>query len=464
MDRARIDHAHPPVQTGPADAEALQPAVRARARRAVAAASIGTALEWYDFFLYGTAAALVFPAVFFPAEDAATGVLLSFAVFATGFLARPLGGLVSGYLGDRFGRRPVLLGTLVVMGVASTLIGLLPTYAQVGVVAPLLLVLLRLVQGAATGGEWGGAALLAVEAAPGGAGRRGGLVQSSLYAGLIVGNLAFTVLTAVLAEDAFLAWGWRVPFLVSIVLVAVGVVLRRRVEESPEFMALLEERRTTRHPLVSVLRSAPRNVLAVFLVRAGQNTTFYVVSVFCLSYAATTLGFERWVTLTALLAGAAFAVVLCPWWGTVGERIGPARLTIAALVGLAVLAVPLFLALGSGSAALVIGAVALAIGVVNSAADGVQPVWFASLFEPGVRYSGLTIGREAGAIVGGGLAPLLAAALVAATGHWWPVAALMVVAAALAIAGAALARPVAGTDPAGSRVPAAASGSVLPSA
>ncbi|SFR83253.1 Predicted arabinose efflux permease, MFS family [Agromyces sp. CF514] len=444
MDRARIDPAHPPVPTGPDPSSALEPAARARARRAVAAASIGTALEWYDFFLYGAAAALVFPAVFFPAEDPATGVLLSFAVFATGFLARPIGGLASGYLGDRFGRKPVLLGTLVAMGAATTLIGVLPTYAQIGVVAPALRVLLRLVQGAATGGEWGGAALLAVESATGGAGRRGGLVQSALYAGLVLANLAFTVLVAVLDEAQFLAWGWRVPFVGSIVLVAVGIVLRRRVEESPEFAALVDGRRTSRHPLVDALRT-PRNVFAVFLVRAGQNTTFYVVSVFCLGYAVSTLGFERWVALTALLVGAGLAVVLCPWWGAIGERIDPARLTAAALVGLAALAVPLFLALDSGSAALVIGVVALAIGVVNTAADGVQPMWFASLFEPGVRYSGLTLGREAGAIVGGGIAPLLAAALVSATGHWWPVAALMIVAAALAIAGAALARPVAAT-------------------
>ncbi|GAA1938589.1 MFS transporter [Agromyces allii] len=448
-DRAYVDPAHPPalpatdhealgrsLPPGPPPGDGSSPP--GRARRAVAAASIGTALEWYDFFLYGTAAALVFPALFFPDEDPLTGVLLSFAVYATGFLARPLGGLVAGHLGDRYGRRTTLLGTLLVMGIATTLIGLLPTHAQVGALAPALLVLLRLAQGAATGGEWGGAVLLAIESSPARAGARGGLVQSALYVGLILGNLAFVVLVGALDEQQLLAWGWRIPFLASIVLVGVGVHLRRRVDESPEFTALLERRRASRHPLREVLRR-PRNVVAVFLVRAGQNTTFYLVSVFCLGYAAS-LGVERWVTLTALLVGAGIAVVACPIWGRLGERILPARLTIAALGGLAVIAVPVFVALESGSAALVIGVVALTIGVVNAAADGVQPMWFASLFDARVRYSGVTIGREAGAIVGGGLSPLLAAWLVATAGHWWPVAAMMVVAAALGMVGAVLAR------------------------
>jgi MHS family shikimate/dehydroshikimate transporter-like MFS transporter len=445
-DRAYVDPAHPPAMLGndpeapPGDAPpgSAPPPERARARRAVAAASIGTALEWYDFFLYGTAAALVFPALFFPGEDPLTGVLLSFAAYATGFLARPLGGLAAGYLGDRFGRRSTLLGTLLVMGIATALIGLLPTYAQIGALAPVLLVALRLLQGAATGGEWGGAVLLALESSADRRGIRGGLIQSALYVGLILGNLAFVLLLAALDEEQLLAWGWRVPFLLSLVLVGVGVYLRRRVDESPAFTALLEQRRASRHPLAEVLRQ-PRNVLAVFLVRAGQNTTFYLVSVFCLSYAAS-LGLERWVTLTALLVGAGIAVVACPIWGRVGERVGSARLTVAALSGLAVMAAPLFLALDTGSAALVIGVVALAIGVVNAAADGVQPMWFASLFDARVRYSGITIGREAGAIVGGGLSPLLAAWLVASTGHWWPVAVLMIVAAALGIVGALLAR------------------------
>lgn len=412
----------------------------AAARRAVTAASLGTVLEWYDFFLYGTAAALVFPVLFFPGEDPLTGVLLSFAVYATGFVARPVGGLVSGYFGDRIGRRRTLIATLLVMGVATALIGLLPTYAQVGGLAPVLLVVLRLVQGAATGGEWSGAVLLALEHAHDRRGFRGGFVSSAVYVGLVLGNLAFVVLVAVLDEEALLAWGWRVPFLASLVLLAVAAYLRWRVDESPEFAELVRTGRRARQPLVEAVRS-PRNVLAVFLVRLGQNTSFYVISVFCLSYASTVLGMPRWVTLTALLAGATVAAVLCPFWGALGDRVGPRRVVLIALAGLGVLAVPLFLVLDTGSALLVIAVVTLAIGLVNAAADGVQPGWFAALFDVRVRYSGITIGREAASIVGGGLAPLAATALLAAAGHWWPIAVLMFVSALLGVLGAALARP-----------------------
>lgn len=411
-------------------------------RRAVTAASLGTVLEWYDFFLYGTAAALVFPVLFFPGEDPLTGVLLSFAVYATGFVARPLGGLVSGYFGDRIGRRRTLIATLLVMGTATALIGLLPTHAQVGALAPMLLVGLRLVQGAATGGEWSGAVLLALEHAPSRRGLRGGFISSAVYVGLILGNLAFVVLVAVLDEAALLAWGWRVPFVASLVLLAVAAYLRWRVDESPEFAAVLRDGRRARRPLVEAVRR-PRNVLAVFLVRLGQNTSFYVISVFCLGYASTMLGMPRWVTLTALLAGATVAAVLCPLWGALGDRVGPRRVVLVALGGLGVLAVPLFVVLDTGSAALVIAVVTLAIGFVNAAADGVQPAWFASLFDVRVRYSGITIGREAASIVGGGLAPLAATALLTATGHWWPIAALMLGSAVLGVLGAALARPVA---------------------
>lgn len=413
------------------------------ARRAVAAASLGTVLEWYDFFLYGTAAALVFPTLFFPGTDPLTGILLSFAVYATGFLARPVGGLLAGALGDRHGRRRVLLATLLLMGVATAAIGLLPTYAQVGAWAPALLVALRLLQGLATGGEWGGAVLLALEHARLGRGVRGGIVSSAVYVGLVLGNLAFVVLVAVLDESALLAWGWRVPFLASLLLLGVGAYLRYRVDETPEFVALARHDGRARRPLVAVLRR-PRNVIAVFLVRVGQNTSFYVISVFCLGYAATVLGLERWVTLTALLVGAVIAALLCPIWGAIGDRIGPGRLITAALAGLGVLAVPLFLVLDSGSAWLVIAVIALAIGGVNAAGDGPQPAYFTSLFHPSVRYSGISIGREAAGIVGGGLAPLAATALVAWAGHWWPVAAMMIVAAALGVLGTRLGRPESG--------------------
>lgn len=415
---------------------------RRRGGLALAAAVSGTAFEWYDFFLYGTAAALVFPALFFPGEDPLTGILLSFAVYATGFVARPLGGLAAGAIGDRYGRRLALTATLWVMGLATTGIGLLPGYAQIGVLAPVLLISLRFVQGIAAGGEWGGAVLIAIEHAADRRGLRGGLVSSAVYLGLILGNLAFVVAVALLDDEALFAWGWRVPFLASLVLVVIGLVLRRRVPESPEFSVVAaadahDGRR--RHPLAEAARR-PRNVVAVALARIGQNASFYTITVFCLGYASTVLGLPKEVTLTALLAAAAVAAVLCPVWGVLGERLGAARLTAWSLAGLGALAVPLFALLDTGSAPLVIAVVVLAVGVVNAAADGVQPAWFASLFPTRTRYSGISIGREVAGIVGGGLVPLAATALVAATGHWWPVAAMMVVAAALGVAGAIIAR------------------------
>ncbi|MGX5695577.1 MFS transporter [Agromyces soli] len=427
---------------------------------ALAAAVSGTAFEWYDFFLYGTAAALVFPVLFFPGEDPLTGILLSFAVYATGFVARPLGGLAAGAIGDRYGRRLALTATLWVMGVATAAIGLLPGYAQIGVLAPILLIALRFVQGVAAGGEWGGAVLIALEHAADRRGLRGGLVSSAVYLGLILGNLAFVVAVALLDEEALYAWGWRVPFLASLVLVVIGLVLRRRVPESPEFAAAAAADAAAaaaaeaaagagaarrRHPIAEAVRR-PRNVVAVALVRIGQNASFYTITVFCLGYASTVLGLPKETTLTALLAAAALAAVLCPLWGVLGERLGAARLTGWSLAGLGLLAVPLFALFDTGSAALVIAVVVLAVGVVNAAADGVQPVWFASLFPTRTRYSGISIGREIAGIIGGGLVPLAATALVAATGHWWPVAAMMIVAAALGVTGAVIAKPA--TSPA----------------
>ena len=416
-----------------------------RGRLALAAATVGTAFEWYDFFLYGTAAALVFPIVFFPAQEPLIGILLSFATFATGFIARPLGGLLAGSLGDRFGRRPVLTATLVMMGIATACIGLLPGYAQIGVLAPIALVVLRFVQGLAAGGEWPGAVLIALEHAPHRRGLRGGIVAASLYCGLILGNLAFVTVVAVLDEQTLREWGWRVPFLASIALVAIGLVLRRRVGESPEFLAI-DEDEERRHPLREAL-GAPRNVIAVVLVRTGQNACFYTITVFCLGYATSVLGFSAQESLTALLVAAALAAVMCPVWGAMGERIGMARLTAWSLGALAALAVPLFLVLDGGSAAAIVGVVAVTIGVVNSAADGVQPLWFAGLFPTRRRYSGISVGREIAGVIGGGLTPLVAAAVAASTGHWWPVAAIMVFAAALGVVGALIARPVA--DPVG---------------
>jgi MFS family permease len=413
-------------------------------KRVLLATSFGTILEWYDFFLYGTAAALVLPKLFFPQSDPLVGTLLSFAAYATGFLARPLGGIISGHFGDRFSRKATLLATLLVMGLATFLIGVLPTYSQVGALAPILLVTLRVIQGLATGGEWGGASLLTLEHTTERRAFFGSFISVAVFGGLILGNVVFVALNAVLSKDQLLAWGWRVPFLLSILMVAVGVFIRRRVEESPELRRVTKQDRS-RTPLLEALRAHPRNIIAIFLVRVGQNTSFYIVSVFCLTYATTALGIESWVTLTALLVGSVFAAIACPLWGTLADRIGYPKVMIGSLIASALIAAPLFMILGTGSAPLIIVSFVVALAGVTAASDAIQPGYFTSMFGAKIRYSGVSIGREGGTIVGGGLAPIIATALFAQTGNWWAVAGWMIFTAIAGIVGVALAHPIVDT-------------------
>jgi MFS transporter, MHS family, shikimate and dehydroshikimate transport protein len=414
-----------------------------RMKRVVLASSFGTVLEWYDFFLYGLAAALVLPHLFFPQSDPVVGTLLSFAAYATGFLARPLGGVISGHFGDRFSRKTTLMATLMVMGSATFLIGLLPTYAQIGIWAPVLLVTLRVVQGLATGGEWGGASLLTLEHATGRRGYWGSFISMAVFGGLILGNLIFLLLGATLTRDQLLAWGWRLPFLLSIVLVAIGIFIRRRVDESPQFEQLTEEVGRSQSPLLEALRTQPRNIIAIFLMRLGQNTSFYIITVFCLSYATSTLHIDQSVTLTALLVGSTLAAAACPFWGALADRIGYTRIMMGSLIVSALIAAPLFMILETRSAVAIVGSLVVAIAGVTAASDAIQPGFFTSMFGTRIRYSGVSIGREAGTIVGGGLAPIIAAALFAQTGSWWAVAGWMAFTALAGLIGVALARPVA---------------------
>lgn len=427
----------------------------AKMRRVMASASVGTILEWYDFFLYGTASALVFPKLFFPAENPAIGTLLSFAVYATGFLARPLGGAISGHFGDRVGRKTMLMITLLAMGLATTVIGLLPTYGQVGIWAPALLVLIRLIQGAAAGGEWGGAALLTLEHASSRRGFWGSFLSAAVYVGLLLGTMIFVVLNGVLSSAQLLSWGWRIPFVISIVIVAIGVYLRRRVAETPEFENLKRSDARSRMPLLEALRKHPRNILAIFLMRIGQNTSFYIVSVFCLSYASSTLGIQSWVTLTALMLGALAAAFMCPFWGTLADRIGYTKVMSGSLIASAIVAFPLFAILDTKSAFLIVLFIIVVIAGVNASNDAIQPGYFTTLFGARIRYSGMSIGREGGTIIGGGLAPLIAAWLLAETGHWWAVAGWMVFTSLAGLVGVALVKRI------GSDVPAVKGGAQI---
>jgi MFS family permease len=264
----------------------------------------------------------------------------------------------------------------------------------------------------------------------------------AVFVGMILGILVFTVLDAALDDKALFSWGWRVPFVISFLMVAIGIYIRRNVDETPEFENVKDTDTRAKIPLIEALRTQPRNIIAIFLMRVGQNTSFYIISVFCLSYATTVLGMERWVTLTALLVAATVAAILCPFWGSLADRIGYTKIMLSSLVGSIIIAFPLFFILDSQSVAPIIVSVVIAIAGVNAANDAIQPAYFTSMFGTRIRYSGVSLGREGGTIVGGGLAPIIATWLLSQTGHWWPVAAWMALTAAAGIVGVTLARPV----------------------
>lgn len=415
-------------------------------RRVTGAATFGTVLEWYDFFLYGTAAALVFPALFFPKSDPLTATLLSFAVYATGFVARPIGGIISGHIGDRLGRRTMLVITLMTMGIGTFCIGLLPTYDQVGQLAPVLLVCLRMIQGIATGGEWGGAALLTLEHAKSRPGFWGSFISAAVFLGLILGTLTFTILDAALSDAALLSWGWRVPFLLSIIIVGVGIFIRRKITETPAFTEIKQTDTRERLPLLQALKH-PRNILAIFFMRIGQNTSFYIISVFGLSYATTTLELPRSTILTALLVGSTGALLTCPLFGHLADKFGAQKLMAISLAFQILFAFPLFWLIDSGSTAAILLAVTVGIAGATAANDAVQPAYFTSMFGTSIRYSGVSIGREGGTIIGGGLSPLIATALLAWAGGPWPIASWMAITSLAGLVAAFAARPVTEQSP-----------------
>jgi MFS transporter, MHS family, shikimate and dehydroshikimate transport protein len=411
-------------------------------KRVTTAVSLGTVIEWYDFFLYGTAAALVFPQLFFPAQDGAVGALLSFATFATGFAARPLGGIVFGHLGDRVGRKTVLVTTLILMGAATVGIGLLPTYDQIGIAAPILLVALRILQGLGTGGEWGGAALMTKENGSSRPGFFGSFLSASVFAGLILGSVVYTALASVLTEEQLFGWGWRVPFLVSVLLVGIGLWIRRDLPETAEFEQVKRSGVRERTPILAALRQ-PRNVIAIFLMRVGQNTTFYIVSVFVLTYATTSLDMPRSTILMATVVGSVAAALLCPLYGHLGDRFGFGRVMIVGLAVQAAFAFPFFLLVDTRNIAAILLAVTIAIAGGATASDAIQPAYFTSMFGARSRFSAVSIGREGGTVIGGGLAPLIAAALLAwQGGSPWAISGWMLLTSLLGIVGVLLARPM----------------------
>jgi MFS family permease len=395
-----------------------------RARlRVILAASVGSALEWYDFFLYGTAAALVFGDLFFPKSDPVVGTLLSFLTFGVGFVVRPLGGILFGIMGDRFGRKPVLVATLLMIGVGTTAIGLLPTYAQVGYWAPALLVGLRVVQGLGAGAEYGGAVIFLVENAPA---RHRGFWGSFAPLGVSIGNLlaaaAFALVT-LLPRDDLMTWGWRLPFLASFLLILVGIFVRLKVAETPVFTeAVVARGKIERNPAMEALRRHPRNFMVVLGARLAENGLGYLFPVFGLNYVINTLGVPKAEALSALMLAFVIELFAIVGFATLSDHIGRRPVYMfGALAGVA-FAFPFFWLVATREWIWIALAFIVARAVVTAAMFGPQAAYFAELFPPQRRFAGFAFARELGSLLAGGPAPFLATALVAWSGSWWPVA------------------------------------------
>lgn len=375
------------------------------------ASMMGTTIEWYDFFLYGTAAALIFNKIFFPAFDPLTGTLAAFTTYAVGFFARPLGGVVFGHFGDRVGRKSMLLITLFLMGIPTILIGLIPSYDSIGYWAAVLLVLMRFLQGIAVGGEWGGAVLMAVEHAPEGKkGFFGSLPQAGVAPGLILSSLAMGAV-ATLPEQDMLTWGWRIPFLASVVLLLIGWFIRAKVAESPDFERMQKKGEKVEVPAMVVLRRYPREVLVVIGARLAEVSWFYTVVTFAMAYTTGTLKIPRTVMLDATVWGALVALFTMPLFGILGDRIGFKWVFLAGSVGVVAFAPTFFSLLQTLDPANVTLGVAVAIGVIYAALYGPEGGLFSAQFPPEVRYSGISIAVQVSGAIGGGLAPIVATSL-----------------------------------------------------
>ena len=411
-----------------------QPGTKPTSPAKVASASfIGTTVEYYDFFIYGTAAALVFPELFFPNSSPLVGTLLSFATFGVGFLARPVGGVVFGHFGDRIGRKKMLVISLIMMGGATVLMGLMPTYSTIGVAAPVLLTVLRLVQGFAVGGEWGGATLMAVEHAPEGKrGFYGAFPQMGAPAGVGLATIAF-YFASQLTPDAFLAWGWRLPFLFSAVLVVVGLVIRLTIAESPEFEKVRERAAQVKMPVVEAIRRHPKEILLVAGTYLSQGVFAYITMSYLVGYASKEVGIARPQVLLGVFLASVVAVVLYPVFGALGDKWGRKTTYLLGAVLMLLSIAPAFALINTGSAFNFTIAIVLVFGIAMAPAGGVTGSLFSMVFTPEVRYSGASVGYTLSQILGSAFAPLIATALYATYGSSAPVVVYLLIVAAISV-------------------------------
>ncbi len=409
----------------PAESDWIDPAKGRRTLvEAVIASTVGTTIEWYDFFLYGTAAALVFPALFFPTADPLVGQLLAFSTFTVGFVARPLGGACFGYLGDRLGRKTTLIASLLLMGLSTLAVGLLPTYGRIGVAAPIVLTLLRFIQGIGVGGEWGGAVLLALEY--GHHGRRGFYAswpQAGVPLGLLTSTGAFALYQSALAPEAFHTWGWRVPFLLSGLLIAVGLFIRVRILETPLFRRLQAANQVAQSPVREVIRRNWREILLAAGTRLSENACFYLFSVYVLAYAGEVLHVETRSVLWAVNLAAAVEFFTIPLFGLLSDRWSRKGVYALGCLFLMAFAFPYYAMLTTRQPAWIMAAVVVSLAGGHAMLYSVQGALIPELFGTRLRYSGASLGYQLASPIAGGLAPLIATGLVQAfPGRSWPLA------------------------------------------
>lgn len=418
------------------------PAEKKQHRKVAMASLIGSAVEWYDYFIYGTYAALLFPKLFFPSMDPLAGTLAAFATYAVGFAARPVGAAVFGHFGDRIGRKSMLVLSLLLMGGSTVAIGLLPTYESVGVWAAVMLCVLRLMQGFAVGGEWGSAVVMAVEHAP--KNRRGlfgSFPQIGVPVGLLLSTGVFSIVAATLSEAELLAWGWRIPFLASIVMIGIGMFIRLGVHESPVFQKMKESGERAEHPTGDLLKSHRRVLLITIGMKMLQNAIFYIYSVFMLSYIVGTLHLPRSVGLNAVLISSVVGIATIPLWSLLSDMIGRKKVYLFGNIASMLFVVPFFAMAETGNVWLITLGMIIGLNVLHDAMYGPQAVYFSELFGTKVRLSGANIGYAIGAVLSGGLAPMIATALLAYQGgKTWGIAIYLLVLGAISVVATIMAR------------------------